>query len=272
MLDDEKVLVEDEVIETTEEVVEDDKPEATAVPEELTVTIGETEPEAATEQAAPEWVKELRKTHRETQKRNRELEEELKTFKQKTLPALGKKPSLEDYDYDAEQYETALFAWTDKKREHDAAAQKAVEERERQNKDWQDRLAEYQNKKVELKLSDYEDAEETAKGIFDVTQQGIVLQGASNPALVVYALGKNPTKAKELAAIKDPIKFAFEVAKLEGQLKMTPKKKAPAPEKMVEGGSAPSSSSNQTLERLRADAEKTGDYSKVREYKRKIKK
>jgi hypothetical protein len=84
----------------------------------------------------------------------------------------------------------------------------------------------------------------------------------------VYALGKNPKKLKELASITDPVKFAFAIAKLETQLKVSNKKPAPPPEKVV-GGTAPIRGAvDSTLERLRADAERTGDYSKVFAYRK----
>ena len=66
----------------------------------------------------------------------------------------------------------------------------------------------------------------------------------------------------------DPVKFAFAVAKLETQLKVTNRKAAPPPESTVRGTGRVSGAVDSTLERLRADAEKTGDYSKVMQYKR----
>jgi hypothetical protein len=117
-------------------------------------------------------------------------------------------------------------------------------------------------------VRDFEDAEATAQELFDVTQQGIVVQGADNPALVIYALGKNPKKAQEIASIKDPVKFAFAVAKLEKELKVTNRKAAPPPERTIQGTGRVSGSVDSTLERLRAEALKTGDMTKVVAYKR----
>ena len=91
------------------------------------------------------------------------------------------------------------------------------------------------------------------------------------PVLVVYALGKNPKKAKELASITDPGKFAFAVAKMEAQLKVNPAKRPPAPERAITGSSAPISGTvGSTLERLRAEAEKTGDMTKVIRYRNQL--
>ena len=94
-----------------------------------------------------------------------------------------------------------------------------------------------------------------------------MLQGADNPALVIYALGKNPKKAKELAAITDPVKFAFAVAKLESQLKVTNRKAPPPPEKTMRGTGPGSGAVDSTLERLREEAARTGDMTKVIRYK-----
>ena len=94
-----------------------------------------------------------------------------------------------------------------------------------------------------------------------------MLQGADNPALVIYALGKNPKKAKELADIKDPVKFAFAVAKLEKELKVTNRRAAPPPERVVSGTGRSSGAVDSTLERLREDAARTGNMTKVIAYK-----
>jgi hypothetical protein len=86
--------------------------------------------------------------------------------------------------------------------------------------------------------------------------------------LLIYAIGKSTKRAKELAAITDPVKFAFAVAKLETQLKVTNRKAASPPEKTVQGTGRVSGTVDSTLDRLRAEAEKTGNYSKVMAYKR----
>jgi hypothetical protein len=105
---------------------------------------------------------------------------------------------------------------------------------------------------------------------FNVTQQGILLQGLDNPALVVYALGKNPKRAKELASITDPVRFATAAGKLEAQLKVTNRPKPPAPPRVVTGSAPISGSVDSNLERLRAEAEKTGDMTKVLRYKQQM--
>jgi hypothetical protein len=149
----------------------------------------------------------------------------------------------------------------------------AKEAEAHQIRKYQERLAAYGKAKAELRVRDYEDAEETVLQHLDIPQQNVIVKGAENAALVVYALGKNPTKAKELASIKDPIDFAFAVARLEKDLKVSNRaKKAPPPEKVVTGSGRISGSVDSELERLRAHAEKTGDISAVLRYKRQRKK
>lgn len=240
--------------------------------DDVVVTIGEEPPPSEADEVAraPEWVRELRKTNRADKQRIKELEDKLAaTSGMENKPVtLGKKPTLEDHDYDAEKYETALTSWYDQKRKIEEQEREANAQREAEQKAWQTKLDSYGKAKTELKVKDFEDAEIAAQESLSVTQQGIVLQGAENPALLIYALGKNPKKVKELASINDPVKFAFAVAKLETQLKVTNRKAAPPPERTVRGTGPTSGAVDSQLERLRADAEKTGDFTKVIAYKR----
>jgi len=239
--------------------------------DDVVVTIGEESPASEEETAhAPEWVRELRKNYRELQREKRELEEKLKaTSGAETKPVTdpGKKPTLEACDYDAEKYEQELTGWYDRKRQADEQEAKVRAEAEAQQKEWQSKLQSYGKAKTELKVKDFDEAEGLVQENFSATQQGILLQGADNPALLVYALGKNPKKAKELSSITDPVKFAFAVAKLETQLKVTNRKAPPPPEKTVQGSGSTSGAVDSNLDRLRAEAEKSGDYSKVIAYK-----
>jgi len=271
-LDQEDVAVVDEQQpeDETNTVPEAEAPEATEESDEITVSIGEESPPPEESAAAPEWVRELRKSHREAQRKIREYEQKLQTLQAtETKPvALGAKPKLEDYDYDSDKFEQALDAWHERKRQVADVEAKAKAAQEEQAKAWQTKLESYGKAKAELKVRDYDDAEEIAQQTLSVVQQGVILQGADNPALVVYALGKNPKKAKELSSIADPVKFAFAVAKLEKELKVMPRKSAPAPERVVQTTGPKSGAVDSTLERLRAEAEKTGDYNKVMQYKR----
>jgi len=249
---------------------EGDETEAEAEEEDgVVVTIGEEAPPPEEEETerAPEWVRDLRKQRKELKKRNRELEEQLAAATGATKVAeLGQEPTLEAFDYDAERYKKELLAYYDRQRKHDEAEAARQAEAEAAEREWKQKLEGYQSAKSDLKVRDFEYAEDTVQETLSVTQQGMILQGSKNPALLVYALGKNPKRAKELASIKDPVKFAFAVARLETQLKVTKRKASSKPEPTISGTGRPSGSVDNTLERLRKEAEKTGNYTEVHAY------
>jgi hypothetical protein len=269
--DEDTAVIEDEVTEQprAQSQGDQDTDQDDEESDEVVVSIGEEAPPPEEQTQAPEWVRELRKTNRELQRQNRELQGKLQTSAQTEIKpvVLGKKPSLEDHDYDAEKFEEALTNWFERKRQADEINAKQEAEVMTQQKAWQAKLEGYGKAKAELRVKDFDDAEAMAQELFNVTQQGVMLQGADNPALVVYALGKNPKKAQELAAIKDPVKFAFAVAKLEKDLKVTNRRAAPPPERIVSGTGRVSGAVDSTLERLREDAARTGNMTKVIAYK-----
>lgn len=275
----------EEVIEATDEhaeeevseVVVDDAEQETEVDQDheeeviTAVTIGDEEPPAEEVEQAPTWVKELRKKQREMQRENRELKERLKAKEQAEVKpvALGPEPKLSDFEYDEDLFKAAWTEWHGKKRIADEAARQAEEAQKTAAKAWQDRLDAYNTAKTKLNVDDFEEAEATVLESLDQTQQGIIIHGAESPELVILAVGKSPARLKELSAIHDPIKFAFAVAKLEKDLKVTKRTKSPPPPEKTVTGTAPKSGTvDSTLERLRAEADKTGDYSKVHKYRR----
>ena len=264
VIEDEETFVEEDIEEITE--ISDDQEEPDA--EEVVVSIGEEAPPHEQNTPAPEWVRELRKTNRELQRQNRELQSKLQVQPTEIKPVvIGAKPKLEDHDYDADKYEEALTGWFERKRQADEVNARQHAEVMNQQKAWEAKLNGYGKAKAELRVRDYEDAEAVAQEVFSITQQGVILQGAENPALVVYALGKNPKKAKELAEVSDPVKFAFAVAKLEKELKVTNRRAAPAPERVVSGTGRSSGAVDSTLERLREEAARTGNMTKVIQYR-----
>jgi len=242
--------------------------------DEVIVQIGEDAPPTDEDSSpAPEWVKEVRKTNRELQRKNKELEAKLNDQAAESNPAPKElvKPSLEDLGYDVNAYEKQLAQYYDDKRHMDE--QQAVEQQKLKKAEevWQSKLEGYAQKRSELKVRDFESAEHLIENTLNNTQQGILLEGAENPALLVYALGKNPKKAKELADIDNPVSFAFAVAKLETQLKVTNRKAKAQPEKTFKSGTKSSGAVDSTLERLREEAAKTGNMDKVMQYKRSLK-
>lgn len=246
--------------------------------EEFDIVVGDEKPEEQEEddfhgKPAPQWVKNLRKEKKESDRRIKELEAKLNEKEKPEAIELGEKPTLESVGYDADEFEAKLTEWHAKKLQFEQQEASKREEQEKAQKVWQEKLNSYETKKtaIKSKVRDYDEAEELARDALSQTQQGILIHAAEKPELLIYHLGKNPQKAKELAAITDPILFSFAAAKIDAQIKMTARKPSTSPERKPSGSAALSGSVDNTLAKLRADAEKTGDYTKVNEYKQKLK-
>ena len=241
---------------------------------EMIVSFGDEEPEESPTSKSPEressTFREMRKREREKTKTIKELEARLAKYEEAEKPTLGPKPTLEGCEYDTGKFEAALEQWHETKRAHDAEQEQQKTVQQQAQEAWEQKLAKYQEAKTGLKVRDYQEAEEIVQDTLNVTQQGVIISEVKDPALLVYALGKNPKKLDELASITDPVKFIFAVARMETQLKTSSRKPAPAPEKTVTG-SGSTSGANATLEKLRNEAARTGDFSKVHAYKRKLK-
>ena len=235
--------------------------------DEVVVTVGDEIPDTTSRRAAP-WVRELRKSNREQGRKIRELEAMLVTPTKDKKIWIGKEPKLEELDYDIEAYKNAVTAWVTKN--HESKIQD--DELERLKKEEDDKWAlvkqAYNKSVAELKVEDFDDAEYLVAKDFNDMQQGVLLRGPKNPALVVYAIGKNPKIAKELMSLKTPVAFSFAIADLEMQLKITNKRSMPEPERIVHGSARLSGVVDPTLERLREEAARTGNLTKVIQYKR----
>ena len=255
-------------------VAEGETPAAEEAETEIVVSIGNEEPEPQSEAAqAPAWVKDLRKRVKEQDKTIKELKRSMQAPapQGETTTAPPKKPTLADVDYDTGAYEAKLDQWYGAKAEYDRQAAERQRAEQSVKGAWEAKISGYNTAKAELKARDFEDAEAVIADTLSVTQQGIILDGAEKPALLIYALGKNPKKAAELAAITNPVAFAAAIGRLEASLKVTSRKPSAAPETLVSGNAPKSGAIDNTLDRLRADADRTGDYSKVMAYKRQAK-
>jgi hypothetical protein len=241
--------------------------------ETVVITIGEEAPPSDEDEqiaAAPAWVKELRKTNREMARELRELKQQKAAPDTKADEEVGSEPDMEDadIDYDKDVFKRKWSEWNARKAAHEAKQKEQQNAQQAADDAWNAKLAGHDKAKADLKVPDYDDAEAVAAEALSVTQRAIIVSGADNSAMVMYALGKNPAKVKELSSIKDPVRFAFAVAKLETQLKVTPRKAPPVPERQVRGSTSVALSGDAELERLRADAERTGDMTKVMAYKK----
>jgi len=242
--------------------------------EELIVTIGEeTPPQQDEDTKAPEWLRNVRKQNREQAKKIRVLEQQLAQAQpREQTPQLGPKPTLESCDYDADLFERKLDAWKERKIVSDRQAAEARDAEAKRQEYFNSKFEAYSTRKAEVigKIKDFADVEETVLDALNDTQRGVVLAHAKDPALLLYAIGKDEKRLQELAKLSDPVEFIFAVARMETQMRTQSRKPASAPETRI-SGSAPSPGSETQLNKLREAAEKTGDYTKVIAYKNQLK-
>ncbi|CDY76103.1 Phage capsid and scaffold [Caballeronia glathei] len=233
----------------------------------------EGEPPSLKGQPAPKWVAELRKSHKEVMREKRELQrkvEELQSKLPPPVPTLGPKPTLDQFDYDEAAFGEAYDAWMQRKAAADAEDQRKVDAQRKELEEVENFKKSYADRKKSLGVDDFDEAEAEVGAILNQTQAGLLMRGADDPAVLVYALSKSPARLMDLAKITDPVKFTAAIAKMEVHLS-TKKTSRPAPEPRItaERGSGFSASSNQ-LDKLRAEAERTGDYSRVVAYKKQM--
>lgn len=248
--------------------------------EEFVITAGDEEPKPSDDddfsgKPAPIWVKDLRKKEREARKRIKELEAQVQQVKPAEKPIeVGPKPRLADFDYDEDDFESAVEQWHERKRqvEQQQAAKQAEDEKAKQA--WQTKMQSYEERRLNVasKVRDFEEVEEAAKDKLTATQQGILIHAAENPELILYHLGKNPKKAQELSEITDPIQFAFAAAKLDSQMKIQTRKPSTQPEQKPSGSAGLSGVVDQKLAQLEAKAAKTGDRTDLIKYKKSLQK
>lgn len=228
--------------------------------------------DAEQQQAAPQWAKDLRKEHRRLQ---RELAAERRKNsvapqQQAELPeSAGAPPTLEACGWDEAEFRKQTAEHVRKEAAIEARKQQRAADVERQKTESQARVTAYRKNANGLRVPDFEEAEDIVANSLSEVQQNIILHGSDNAAVLVYALGKSPEKAAELAKIDDPIRFAFAVAKLEKEVKVTPRKSAkPDPEQIPTRTASLSGGGSTALEAARRSAEKTGDYTEVNRLKR----
>lgn len=241
--------------------------QAAAVIELEEISFGDAEsPTAAAEQESP-VIRKVREAQREADRKRREAEAELKALKAErekstadTAPELGPMPGIEEFDYDTEAHKEAVTAWVAKKQARDAVEQrKANEQKERERAD-QEIVERYKAEANALPVdrTRYAAAEAEIDATFSPVQRAVLLK-STMPAKLVYALGNNPDRLEKLSKITDPFAFAMEIGRAETAITSTkPVRKAPPPDTPL---SVAATGANAGLERLYAEAQKSGNYT-----------
>lgn len=249
---------------------EDSKPvETEEEAEEVVISFKGETPAPDDVELVPEKAKaafaEMRVKNRELQNRLKELEANQQKPQTEQSIVVGERPNPVDYevwdDAGKAKFDADLDAWMARKAQAQQQEQQKRAKAEEAQKAWQATVEGYQTQAKALKVPDFADAEDVVKASFSEVQQGILLQGAKGDAAkLVYALGKSESQRQKLAAIQDPVQFAFEIGRLSTEVAVTPKTKPKTSPEPTVKSTAPSAGL-QSLESLLAKAEKTGDYS-----------
>lgn len=223
-------------------------------------------------------VREIRTALKEAKRREKELQRELESLRAPItnthIPDIVEKPTLESVGYDPEEYEQALLTWKEVQDRQLYQQQLAMQQMQQEQQHWGQLTNKYEQEKQSLKLSDYKEAEDEVVDTFEPFRQGLILQYSKEPAKLIYALGKNKARLDELSRISDPIAFALAINDIERNMKVK-KSSTPAPEKRLNTGIGAGLGNVQAdarLDKLREEAQRTGDFTKVVAYKRSMKK
>lgn len=217
-------------------------------------------------------VKKLRDQLREAQRQSRRVRNS-PADDNDPEPQVAERPrSVGDFDYDEDRFNAALDAHLAAKDSHaEWKARQAARDSARQaTQDEQAKRVEQQ--KNALGVADYDTRSAAVKDTLSDAQLAILINGADNPAQLIYALGRSQTRLTLLAGEDNLARFAVMLGKMEKEIKVT-KRTAPAPESQVRGatGTLSSGAPDKHLARLEREAEKTGNRSAVQAYKRQLK-
>lgn len=212
-------------------------------------------------QEAPEWVKKVREENRELKRQLKQRESQ--QFEQQVL---REKPTLDDHDYDSDAFEQDYAQWLTEKQQVDAQVhaerQKYQQYHERYKADVD---------AIKEKAPDYDEVELSVVDVLSEQKQGLLQMLVDNPAKVVYALGKNSPAQLDRLSKLDDIQFAKQIVLMEQQMSSKTKSRnqnKPKPKSHSLEGAA--GGGDTKLAKLEAEAERTGDRSKVAAYKKNV--
>lgn len=183
-------------------------------------------------------------------------------------PAYG---TGEAYNWDETEWQNHWKDWNRKKALFDQAKVNQDSERQRVVDEYAKDEQRHLTMRAALPVPDAEIVEAVAIGALSQVQQATIKMAATDAAKLFYALGKSPGKLAELSKIENPIKLAAAVARLEGGLKVMPRRQVTEPEEIATGSASMAMKSDKVLERLEKEAEQSGDRTKVQAHKRTLK-
>ncbi len=215
---------------------------------------------------------------RDLRKQNRLLQQQLRakdTPKQDEVIELGEEPTLESCEYDEDKFKAEVKAYYAREKAIEKQKEEQAKQQDKVKQAQQTQLEAYETQKKALGAKNYKVAEEeflTSVHAVNPALGEVILNAAEDMAKMVYVLGTQPKKLESLLKITNPYKLAAEVARIEKDVKVQKKQSNIKPEGTLKGdiGGGATASSEKHLEKLRAEAQKTGDFTKVAAYKRSL--
>jgi len=239
------------------------------------------EPAPTEKKSADKAFGHLRKSLAATQKEAAELRRQLAQLQAPNTGVAdpGPEPTEESCGYDANKLKIEYLEWTRKKAAFEDVQKKAIAEAEQAQRDWLPIRQTCQTSRdaIASKTEDFESAEVAYLSALTPLRQGIIMDlFPERYGELVYVLGRNPDRLKLLVEQKNEARFIRELIKLEAKVKPKDKpQKTPTPDRPVSRGSGAGGPPirrepgvDPHLESLRKQAEKSGDYTAVNEYKR----
>jgi hypothetical protein len=217
----------------------------------------------------PEGIRNLRN-------RLREVERENKALKGKPQQEeLGPYPEPEEFNYDDAAHQAAVVKWAERKVAIEARGKQQQAVAERQAARWSDQQRDLDNGFADLRVP----GKDTARAMVEEEFAGeafayLVKAAGPKSAAYLYALGNSPEKRAELKALSDEGSWAEFIAKAalqSNEVTMQRRKPSTQPEQQHRGTSGGGAGNGEArLKALETEAEKTGVYTKLFEYKRQL--
>lgn len=262
---------EEEPEESDDSEDEAEEPEEDSEDDGFFIDVGEDEPEER--EVNNSSFRQLRQASRDKDKRIRELEKAIQEReKPEEVVDIGPKPTLEDYDYDADKFSDALLDWNAKKQEQEQQLKAKQEAEQAKLQAWEQRIEAFNDRKAKVKNTDFEVMEQFVTETLTPNQNALIIAASDDAVRDMYLLGKSPEDLERLSKITNDAEFVYQLAKLQTGGKTMAKSKAPKPEKRVKPTAARGGGSDAKLKQLREEAAVTGDFSKVSAYKRSLRK
>lgn len=194
----------------------------------------------------------------------RRLQKQLGETKQDDAPQLRNKPTLDDFDYDSEAYIADLEQWYQEKADYD----NAIKSEQSRYQKYDDRYA-ATSTELRNKVQDYDKAEQVIVDALSVQKQASIKMLVDDPAKMVYLLAKSPKRLDELTKLDD-VAFVKQIVLMEQQMttkNRNPNKPKPKTHELTGGAGG----GDGVLARLEAEAEQSGDRTKVVAYLKQLK-